>query len=311
MTSILQKVRNKAKKDDSFLGPNVVRTNYTSKPVAIPDDFLAPLADPSILDVKQIDFKQTPLPEYDGLYAVVLDNVLSPEECLQLTRMAEQSAGAHGDDKYVENNGWKPAMVNAGQVHEFLALDYRNSDRIIWDEQEIVKRLWTRIMQDEGMKEYFSVMEGQKYVPVVGDGLLSRAERWRVAPKAHCDGTYETPNGEERSFFTLHLYLNDSAQALGIKKPLFGFLNGKTSDEMLRGGATTFHSRDKSRRLDVDPMAGRVLIFQQRRLLHSGDYVTAGVKYTVRTDLMYGFELPEDENREDMWDSETGKLPWN
>jgi hypothetical protein len=117
---------------------------------------------------------------------------------------------------------------------------------------------------------------------------------------AHCDGIYETPDGQERSFFTLHLYLNDSAQALGIKEPMFGFLKGKKEgeEEMLRGGATTFHSRDEKRRIDVDPKIGRVLIFQQRRLYHSGDDVTAGIKYTMRSDLMYRFEA-EDDGKED------------
>lgn len=43
-------------------------------------------------------------------------------------------------------------------------------------------------------------------------------------------------------------------------------------------------------RIDVDPKAGRVLIFQHRRLLHSGDEVQSGVKYTVRSDLMYEYE---------------------
>jgi hypothetical protein len=42
--------------------------------------------------------------------------------------------------------------------------------------------------------------------------------------------------------------------------------------------------------LDVDPKAGRVLIFQHRRLLHSGDTVSAGIKYTMRSDLMYEWE---------------------
>lgn len=40
-------------------------------------------------------------------------------------------------------------------------------------------------------------------------------------------------------------------------------------------------------RLDVDPKAGRVLVFQHRRLLHSGDTVAAGTKYTMRSDLLY------------------------
>lgn len=63
--------------------------------------------------------------------------------------------------------------------------------------------------------------------------------------------------------------------------------------EPLRGGATTFHSADLQRRLDVDPKIGRALIFQHRRLLHSGDKVISGIKYTMRSDIMY--ELKTDQ----------------
>lgn len=59
------------------------------------------------------------------------------------------------------------------------------------------------------------------------------------------------------------------------------------SSEPLQGGATPFHSRDMKRRIDVNPRAGRILLFQHKDLIHSGDYVTSGVKYTMRTDLMY------------------------
>jgi hypothetical protein len=65
--------------------------------------------------------------------------------------------------------------------------------------------------------------------------------------------------------------------------------------DMLFGGATTFHSSlDSEKKMDIDPKAGRVLIFQQRSLLHSGDDVVAGIKYTMRSDLMYEFEGGED-----------------
>lgn len=74
-------------------------------------------------------------------------------------------------------------MVNAGRDKEFLSLDYRNSDRIIWDNEVIVQRLWTRIMQAEGMKDYFSVMKGKEYFKVVGDGIARRNERWVISPK--------------------------------------------------------------------------------------------------------------------------------
>jgi hypothetical protein len=101
----------------------------------------------------------------------------------------------------------------------------------------------------------------------------------------HCDGTYETPDGSARSFFTYHIYLNDSAQALDIPVG-----SEQDTEDMLRGGATTFWSTDGKRRLDVDPKAGRVLIFQHRGLLHSGDEVLQGTKYTIRSDLMFAFE---------------------
>ncbi len=77
----------------------------------------------------------------------------------------------------------------------------------------------------------------------------------------------------------MHLYLNDSvaeADAATVPRPL------------LVGGATTFHPHDESsRRVDVDPKAGRVLIFQHEGLYHSGDDVTSGTKYTMRTDILY------------------------
>jgi hypothetical protein len=206
--TILQKARAKYAKQASQQGrsyPPVVYTVYTSLPVPVPEGFLAPLPDPSVINVKRINFAESPLPEYKKLYAVVLDNVLTQDECDQLLRMAEMSTGAHGNHAPTpapnsgegsgtdegeetgthqmgpENNGWKPAMVNAGRNHEVLAIDYRNSDRIIWDEESVTRRLWARVMQGEGMKEYFSVLDGKEYVPVVGPPAEIKGERWVIS----------------------------------------------------------------------------------------------------------------------------------
>ena len=75
------------------------------------------------------------------------------------------------------------------------------------------------------------------------------------------------------SFFTLHLYLNESDP------------NGPSGE--LLGGSTTFHSNNMKREFNVKPKTGRVLVFQHRNLLHSGEEVDAGLKMTLRTDLMY------------------------
>ena len=53
------------------------------------------------------------------------------------------------------------------------------------------------------------------------------------------------------------------------------------------GGATAFLSRDKTRGLDINPKMGSVLIFQHEGLLHEGAEVKEGVKYTMRTDILY------------------------
>ena len=48
----------------------------------------------------------------------------------------------------------------------------------------------------------------------------------------------------------------------------------------------------EGRRLSGHTIWLRVLIFQHRNLLHSGEEVTSGIKLTMRTDLM--FEKVED-----------------
>ena len=116
---------------------------------------------------------------------------------------------------------------------------------------------------------------------------------------AHCDGTYETPDGHERSYLTLHLYLNDSADgAIGGGATTFRTLslflspNSFSPSAMLVGGSDadckpSIDSMNMKRQYDVLPKVGRVLVFQHRGLLHSGADVTSGVKLTLRTDLMY------------------------
>lgn len=85
--------------------------------------------------------------------------------------------------------------------------------------------------------------------------------------KPHCDGLVDSPDGEHKSFVTLHVYLNDG--------------------DGLAGGATRFWTPDKKEYLDVEPRLGRVLVFQQRMLVHSGEEVITGIKYTMRSDFMF------------------------
>jgi hypothetical protein len=173
----------------------IIKTSYTSQPVPIPDTFLTPEthSGPAVTYSK-IDFSKSIIPEYRDLYAVILDNVLTPQECNQLISLAEQSTGAgagagagagpgskDGDDdteedENVPNDDWQPAMVNAGPHGEFLATDYRNSDRIIWDEKTIVARLWGRCLLAPGIQEDLGVLEGNAHI--LGQRAVGLGHRW-------------------------------------------------------------------------------------------------------------------------------------
>lgn len=237
---------------------------------AIPHDFLLGPGRPKILKAV-VDFDHTDLPEYKGRYAVVLDNVFTKDECDTLVRAAEaQSKGA-----------WEQAMINIGGGEQALMTDSRDCGRIIWDDADIVERIWSRIKGHVPEVEYLKDM-----ARVTGYGPVKRGETLKMSRlnermrflkyeegqyfRPHCDGSYVTPDGKEISFYTMHLYLNEA-----------------TASNRLEGGATTFHSYNMQRWFDVEPKAGRVLIFQHRDLLHSGDDVTGGIKMTLRTDLMY------------------------
>lgn len=276
-----------------------IRANYTSNPIPIPDTFLtSPPSKP--VTYRPIDFASTQLPEYAGCIAFTLENVLSLEECNQLLALAEASAPTTGDTEEGEPpaSPWKPALVAVGVGLESLAMGYRESDRIIWDKQLVVDRIWDRCVQAEGVREILSKPpRHSSHIPGTWtfDRLNERMRFLKYSPgqffkrkhlcslhlshiiantsfTAHCDAAYYTVKDdiEYQTWYTLQLYLND---------------------EGLVGGATSFLSNGRhEKRLDVNPKAGSVLVFQHNKLLHEGAKVEAGLKYAMRTDILYKWE---------------------
>ncbi|KAK0661367.1 hypothetical protein DIS24_g2582 [Lasiodiplodia hormozganensis] len=251
-----------------------------------------------------------------------------------------------------EGGTWERAMINMGGGRQALAVETRNCGRIIFDSDEIAARLWARVAPHvpelavlEGerwclppAKQWTTGREWDEgWGSVLHPRQVQRRERWRCAGlnerlrflryeggeyfKPHCDGVYERerkegPDGKmapvERSFFTLHLYLNDGEEVRGDedrerRSPFIGRVEGEP-EEPLMGGATTFHGPDdfftlsfgdpdsemRKRKVDVVPKVGRILLFQHRNIVHSGDDVVRGVKYTMRTDVMFTKEENEE-----------------
>ncbi|KAK3996727.1 hypothetical protein QBC44DRAFT_317451 [Cladorrhinum sp. PSN332] len=282
-----------------------VHTDYSSLPVSIPDDFLSsstPAPDsPGPIVYTPIDWSSSPIPENQGKYAVILDNVLSPSECSTLIKLAEQSVPLDNPTMRGGDGGpWMPALVNVGMGYEVLTPEYRRSARIVWDSKEVVERLWKRM---ESVKEVKEALERVKGVKTVGRRDGQDGKEWEMVRvnerlrflrygvgdffKPHCDSSFVEKQelqrgGPVKTLFTVHLYLNDSKAEAGEEAELVG-------------GATTLFSSDEKRRMDVNPKAGRVLIFQHSGVLHSGDDVKEGVKFSVRTDIIYRLAQQEEE----------------
>jgi len=233
---------------------------------------MANTAEPtSAVNAPVFDWSTTPLAHhYNGFYVKVLDDFFTSEECAALIALAES------------DDNWKLAAVHYGLgPHEnYVNTDYRNSERILRFDHETSGKLYQRLLPC--VQELVEIKGGGEWEGIVGQpgrvsgtwklvGLNERLSFLRYEQghyfRGHCDGTVELPDGR-KSRVTVQIYLGDDAD--------------------VEGGATRISmGEEASSFVDVEPKMGRVLIFQQRGLFHSGEDVTKGVKYALRSDFMF------------------------
>ncbi|KAF3388797.1 hypothetical protein F1880_003408 [Penicillium rolfsii] len=265
-----------------------------SKP-QIRESFLSPEV-PSKARAQQIDFEKSnpPLPKYKGHFAAIIDDFLTESECKELLSLAEKST----------SNGWERAMINVGGGRQELATDARNCDRLMWDTPEIASRLLARLTPFLHDFDIYQFTDRTSVTGLIGRGnsyqLSALNERLRFLRyvggeyfRPHWDGQYEAPNGD-LSFYTLHLYLNGEGQQdvveLGKAEDRPRDVNPDPEGRLL-GGATSFIPipgyNSGHEQLRIFPKTGRLLVFQHSGLMHSGDPVFRGTKFTMRTEIMY------------------------
>lgn len=163
---------------------------YFTRDITLPPSFLPPTppADMKPMSLTAIDFSTTALPENKGRIALVIDNVLSHSECQTLLSLAESSVDLDPLNAFWESPGhaspWRPALVNVGQGYEVLEPEFRNSDRIVWDSDEMVSRLWARCMQGEvgeALGAMLSELNGEQHAKILGE--KKKAWRWDRPPR--------------------------------------------------------------------------------------------------------------------------------
>lgn len=267
------------------------------------DDFLPAQAPPNA-KLQVIDFATSnpALPEYNGRLAAVIDDILTHEECSELLRRVEASTPS-------TTATWERALVNVGNGKQALATDVRNCGRIILDDHDLAARLLNRLFPFLQTLQLDTIADRPLITGLAGRGKTYRLTRINERLRflryqggeyfdVHGDGVYVTPDNQERSLITIHLYLNGDGEQdldeLRREKRAAGDSGqyNRDVDGKLLGGATSFMEmygigKEDDQHLRVFPRTGSVLVFQQRDLLHSGDPVVRGTKYTVRSDIMY------------------------
>jgi hypothetical protein len=155
-----------------------------------------------------------------------------------------------------EARGYEEAAISTplGQV---VSKEVRNNDRILWDDPGLAAEWWTRC---------------RAFVPSAfghwhGYGVNPRFRFYRYGPgqtfKPHRDGSFRVARGDE-SWLTFMVYLNSD----------------------FSGGRTRFWFVGEHAETVVVPETGTALVFMHERT-HEGEVVSAGVKYVLRTDVMY------------------------
>jgi prolyl 4-hydroxylase len=151
-----------------------------------------------------------------------------------------------------------------GTVADAVVENVRSNERVIFDDPSLAADLFAR---------------AAPFLPPAldGSGLVGFNERfrfYRYGPgqtfKPHRDGAYHRFERLEQSHLTFMVYLNEGAA--GGETRFFAGL-----EQAFRGEPY----------LSVRPATGAALVFVHR-VWHEGAVVREGLKYVLRTDVMYG-----------------------
>lgn len=174
----------------------------------------------------------------------VIHGVLSPEECAQIIRMAE-------------NKGFEKAALYTDHTGHDHFSDTRKSQRCIIDSFGFAEELWRRV------KAVVPTVWHTASQTVVGINERLRILKYHPGDefKMHSDGAYTAPNSDT-SKITILVYLNEGYE----------------------GGFTHYSSYEGM--IAVVPRVGSVVL-QDQALGHYVPPLQKGVKYALRTEVMY------------------------
>ncbi|CAJ2506507.1 Uu.00g006370.m01.CDS01 [Anthostomella pinea] len=230
---------------------------------------------PESVATRVIDFNETDVDICGDYFAMVIEDLFTPEECSKLLALVRKP----------DNAPWPPAVVTAFDGSQHVDVSSRHCGRIIYYSTRLAEKLLQRVVPHLPPE----IVTLENHPDVTGQYPVLRGETWTISRftedikflkyepgnyfRAHADGRCVDVDTFEKSYLTVHIYLG-----------------GGDEDDGVEGGATRFavdFQDPKAGKVDVNPKTGSAVVFQQRDLYHSGEEVTKGTKYTLRTDVMY------------------------
>ncbi len=148
-----------------------------------------------------------------------------------------------------------------GFHHPEMGHTYLRSQMV---DSELAKMIWKKV--ETLLPKVITVNNIEFKLECINDKFrFSKYDEGGSLP-IHLDG-YVIDRNHFRSMFTLNIFLNDKESGLE------------------EGGNTTFYTNDMEFKTTIEPKAGKCVLFYAKQY-HSGDIVTKGYKYLLRTDVM-------------------------
>jgi len=178
-------------------------------------------------------------------------------------------------------------------------VNYRNTERLVFDSTELSELVFSRIkpfLVESVTVEKGEEIEKAQAMGTIGTWNLNSLNNCyrlcRYPPGGHFaphfDGNY-VPSNNLRSFYTLNMYLNGHES----------FQDGRThflgDKQMLETNPETGKYQGCKDNIlgSVIPESGLALIFLHP-IMHEGEPTSGGLKYILRTDVMYKRDVNEE-----------------
>lgn len=153
--------------------------------------------------------------------------------------------------------------INIGYNQQRINTSYRNSKRWLNFDKTLSDAFFEKI------KDFIPKKFENRNVSCLNERLSFLKYFPGEYFKSHMDGRYTRPDNSESSYITVQIYLNDLNVEDGGETTIFKYpFNG-------------IHQEYR-----IIPKIGRVLLFEHD-IEHEGSILKNGIKYCIRTDVMY------------------------